>query len=713
MFRCKRIAFIMAIIALFLLQAGKVLAGPDDVEGHWAQEQIFKWLEKGWAELCEDGTFSPDEKITRGEFIALANRAFGFTESTRVNFSDLPEDHRYAEEIARAVAAGYISGFEDGTIRPDEQLSRLEAFTIVARIAELPRPEDSAVLSGFTDSEDVPEWARASTGAVIACGLVNGYPDGSLKPQQIMTRAEAITVLDNALGILGAANITGTGYLGIEPSVAESGIIKKIVVYYFLGENFTDGSVIFHLPPEITATEYQDRIVISDSRGKSEVFALGPRHIADGGKEVRLSGITAAENGVLLLILENKDVSKPDYYYFSITADADGAGEKQPTEDEIYETAELFARVPSEYMGILEVSPASAKSGSEQTFTLTYTLGDDFTEGWIQFKLPAEITATAGKDKIKIGDTEEPLAGDIISGDGRVVTLSGINAQKGDTVALIIYDKTIPETGPYLFAVKADADGEGAAKPATPGAGSEFVPFFAYSQVAEDAIGEKDLISSFIKAINGGDSETVIGFLAEDALYIDNYMDGYFDLYASMEDIAEEIEYMIEYYGAKLATDVNTLRKIAENVWQVEGKASDYFTTLTAGLNPDSGFDGISYTARFFMADKKISYIEFLWSREDEVLYDKLNEGNIGVFAYEGDAGEPVISACMPGMPAEKAGLKPGDIIAAVDGINVLDMDYKGVEAMYRLMGKAGSRVKLTIKRNGETFDLEIERAAY
>ena len=128
------------------------------------------------------------------------------------------------------------------------------------------------------------EWARASTGAVIACGLVNGYPDGSLKPQQIMTRAEAITVLDNALGILGAANITGTGYLGIEPSVSESGIIKKIVVYYFLGENFTDGSVIFHLPPEITATEYQDRIVISDSRGKSEVFALGPRHIADGGK---------------------------------------------------------------------------------------------------------------------------------------------------------------------------------------------------------------------------------------------------------------------------------------------------------------------------------------------------------------------------------------------------------------------------------------------
>ena len=135
--------------------------------------------------------------------------------------------------------------------------------------------------------------------------------------------------------------------------------------------------------------------------------------------------------------------------------------------------------------------PGKCQVGQRATFTLTYTLGDDFTEGWIQFKLPAEITATAGKDKIKIGDTEEPLAGDIISGDGREVTLSGINAQKGDTVALIIYDKTIPETGPYLFAVKADADGEGAAKPATPGAGSEFVPFFAYSQSPRMPLGKR------------------------------------------------------------------------------------------------------------------------------------------------------------------------------------------------------------------------------
>ena len=53
---------------------------------HWAQEQIFKWLEKGWAELCEDGTLAPMKK-SPGEFIALANRAFGLREHP-ANFSD-------------------------------------------------------------------------------------------------------------------------------------------------------------------------------------------------------------------------------------------------------------------------------------------------------------------------------------------------------------------------------------------------------------------------------------------------------------------------------------------------------------------------------------------------------------------------------------------------------------------------------------------------
>lgn len=120
----------------------------------------------------------------------------------------------------------------------------------------------------------------------------------------------------------------------------------------------------------------------------------------------------------------------------------------------------------------------------------------------------------------------------------------------------------------------------------------------------------------------------------------------------------------------------------------------------------------MGYTSKYFVTDNKISYIEFLWNREDEILLDKLQGGSIGVLLGLNDKGEGVISVCLPGLPAEKAGLRPGDVIVAVNGINVEDMDYGFEEAAFRIRGKAGTTVKLTINRDGKVFDVQIERIA-
>ena len=71
-------------------------------------------------ECCEDGSFNPDAEITRGEFIAYVNWIFGFFDTVQVDFPDLPGDHQYWDEIASGVAAGYLAGYADGTIRPDK-----------------------------------------------------------------------------------------------------------------------------------------------------------------------------------------------------------------------------------------------------------------------------------------------------------------------------------------------------------------------------------------------------------------------------------------------------------------------------------------------------------------------------------------------------------------------------------------------------------------
>ncbi|MGI6143620.1 MAG: BslA/BslB family hydrophobin [bacterium] len=704
----KKVAAVLAIM-LFLLPAGVSYAQPQDVAGHWAEELILEWLDKGWAKCCEDGSFNPDAEITRGEFIALTNRVFEFTDSATVNFSDLAEDHRYGEDIARAVAAGYISGFADGTVRPDKPISRIEAAVILAKIAGLPSSEDPTILDRFTDKDGIPAWGRGLAGAVVATGLLQSYEDGSFRPEEHLTRAEAIALLNNAPDVM-AEYTTKNGYLGIVQSVAESGSVKKLVIYYVLGEDFTEGIVTFHLPPGITAAASRDMVVISDTSGRYETIILEPLHIAKGGQEVHVAGITAPEEGGVMLLLAEQKIPEPGYHNISVIADADGAaGPKAPSADEVFETAELFSRMPPGYEGILQVSPVSARSGSKENLTLTYTLGDDFKRGWIEFNLPAEIVATPGQDKVMLGGIEKLLTAAEISNEGEKVLLTGITGKKGDTVALALVNKLIPEPGPYFFKVRADADGEGAAKPATLGAGREFMAFFAYSEID----GNIDTIKSFIKALNEGDAQGAMDLLAEDVVHVDNYLDGYFELYDS-EEVAEEIDYMVEA-KYEMVDYENTFKALGENVWVVEGKANDYFTGLTAALYPGAGFAGMGYTAKYFVTDNKICYMEFLWNRDDEDLYYKLTGGFIGAFflAGEGEDGEIVIEACVPGLPGDKAGLKPGDIIVAVDGIRVEEMeDYRASEVYFRLLGPVGTKVKLTINRNGEVFDVEIVRAA-
>jgi hypothetical protein len=706
----KKAAIVLVIIMLFLLQAGISLAQPQDLEEHWAKDVILDWLDYGLIECCkEDGLFHPDEQITRGEFIALTNIAFGFFESAEVTFSDLTEDHQYAEEVARAVAAGYISGFEDNTVRVDERISRMEVTAILARIAELPLSEDLTILESFTDSEDIPVWGKGFVGAVVDMGLLSGYPDGSFKPQNYITRAEAIVVLNNAIDVLivPEENTTNPGYLNMNFTVFNSGTIQNLILYYFLGDDFTEGSIVFHLPPEITATANQDVVAISGNGGKT--FELEPIHIADGGKEVHITGITASVDDVVLLLLKDKKIPDPGYYNFSVTADADGPADKLPTEDEPYETVELFSRIIPGSEGILDVSPRSANSGINQTLTLSYTLADDFNEGWIEFNLPQEITATVGMDKIVLAGEEKLLAETDISDDGEKVKITDITAQKGDVVKLIIYDKMIPEPGPYLFSARSDADGENTLKKATLGAGGEFVAFFAYSEIYKD----NDIVNSFIKALSEGDSEAAIGLLADNVVYVNNYMDGFLDVFVSREDVIEEIEYMLDIdYGYKLVNDESTLKALIDNVWEVKGKTDDYYDRLLAELNPGEGYDGLGYTGKFFVMDNKISYIEIFWDLEDELLYDRLVAGSLGLFIIENDNGDIIVKLCAPGLPAAKAGIKPGDMIVAVNGINVEDMEFGISEAAFRMVGKAETKVELTINRDGEVFNVELVREA-
>lgn len=168
-----------------------------DISEHWSKEVLDEWIEKGWISGYIDNTFRPDNPITRAEFMTLTNKAFGYETEASVSFTDLAEEAWYAGAVKKAAAAGYIGGYPDGTVRPNNPISRQEAAVIITKIAGLSdKPEQSA---DFNDAASIPGWSRGTIGAAAAAGYMGGYPDGTFKPVNNITRAEAVTALNKTL----------------------------------------------------------------------------------------------------------------------------------------------------------------------------------------------------------------------------------------------------------------------------------------------------------------------------------------------------------------------------------------------------------------------------------------------------------------------------------------------------------------------------------
>jgi hypothetical protein len=108
-----------------------------DIQGHWAENTIKKWLRQNLVAGYPDGSFKPDQSITRAEFVAIVNRVFNYTQKAVVQFTDLSPEEWYIDDLAKAVAAGYINGYPDGTFRPEQTITRQEVAAILTQIFSL------------------------------------------------------------------------------------------------------------------------------------------------------------------------------------------------------------------------------------------------------------------------------------------------------------------------------------------------------------------------------------------------------------------------------------------------------------------------------------------------------------------------------------------------------------------------------------------------
>ena len=171
-----------------------------DVEGHWAQDAVNDIASRKVINGYADGTFAPDGNITRAEFAAIIIRALGLPEITGgSSFGDVATNDWYCGSIETAVNYGLITGYSDGTFCPNDEITREQAMTIIVRAMSITGLDTRVTAGGssfdnFTDGSDVSDYAREGVLASLDTGIITGRGNSTLAPNDTITRAEVAVI---------------------------------------------------------------------------------------------------------------------------------------------------------------------------------------------------------------------------------------------------------------------------------------------------------------------------------------------------------------------------------------------------------------------------------------------------------------------------------------------------------------------------------------
>ncbi|MFC5403392.1 S-layer homology domain-containing protein [Cohnella soli] len=169
-----------------------------DIVKHWAQESIERAIADGWVKGYEDQTFRPNQGTTRAEFISLLFRVLRPNDTVIGDvLNGFPDGNKVGtwarDAIAYAINAGWIVGDSGNNIQPNRMITRAEMAVILARVLNLPRVGGDVSVSA--DDSQIPKWAKDQVYALIQAGLIVGTGKGSFAPFKQLSRAEAVVVL--------------------------------------------------------------------------------------------------------------------------------------------------------------------------------------------------------------------------------------------------------------------------------------------------------------------------------------------------------------------------------------------------------------------------------------------------------------------------------------------------------------------------------------
>lgn len=223
----KRLISTLAIIAMFVTTVSASEFSDMPPEDYWSYEALNSAVNDGLLN-GSDGKIYPSSPLTRAEMATILVRAYAVSEKADItSYEDVKEEAWYYEYMQKACAAGFFKG-SDNKLNPEDNITRQEAFVVLARALKLTGGRAST-MDVFEDKDSIAVWAAASVAALLEIDCIKGS-DKKINPLGDITREEFAQIMYNIKGAgymtkPGEDDNTGEENVGTEvgPSLAGGG----------------------------------------------------------------------------------------------------------------------------------------------------------------------------------------------------------------------------------------------------------------------------------------------------------------------------------------------------------------------------------------------------------------------------------------------------------------------------------------------------------
>lgn len=172
-----------------------------DVSNHWSKNYVDELYKKGIINGFDDGTFRPDDYVTRAEFAKMISQILGLSTSVSSNFIDVESNRWYQGYVAAVEKIGIVNG-TDGRFMPQMHITRQDAAVILARVIAYKGKTFSKETAGFKDEINISDYAKDSVNGMANLGIITGY-ENAFAPKEKTTRGQTAALLMRVIEYIG------------------------------------------------------------------------------------------------------------------------------------------------------------------------------------------------------------------------------------------------------------------------------------------------------------------------------------------------------------------------------------------------------------------------------------------------------------------------------------------------------------------------------